>query len=94
MENISFDKFSKLIDENLALRDDNGNTCELTVVKVEESKHADDEWERFSVMLKGPKSIKIPTGTYAVSHSAIGEQSLFIDPKGPVDYEMIFNFEK
>ena len=94
MENISFDKFSQLIGENLTVRDDNGNTCELAVVKAEESKHADDEWERFSVMLKGPEGIQIPTGTYLVSHSAIGEQSLFIDPKGPVDYEVIFNFKK
>lgn len=49
----------------------------------------------FSLIFRGPAAPRLPQRTYALTHAALGEQSIFLVPvsarDGALEYEAIFN---
>jgi|GEM_PF-605854 len=89
MDSYSYDTLSKLIDDQISVRDKQGNKVLLTLIEVSQHTLNDDDWESFSVLYLGDNNFRIPQGTYTFEHSGFGKKEIFLTPKSETEYETV-----
>jgi hypothetical protein len=89
MASFNVENLTRILDQEIMVRDDQGNEVPLTVAEVNTSSLNGEEWEAFSVIYKGDAGFHIPQGTFTFCHSAFGEIALFVSPKSETEYETV-----
>jgi hypothetical protein len=85
----NYEALSGLVDQQVQVADSNGNCCKLIIHCVEETSPSNDKWHSFAVEYKAEQPVTLSQGNYTVIHPDIGEQTVFIIPKGPEHYETL-----
>lgn len=87
MENYNYEVLSTIQGETVTIKDSSGNTADLTISEINQSRMNGPDWEAFSVIYTGKEDLRIPEGTYLFHHPSFGELELFLSPKSPTQYE-------
>lgn len=73
--------FQELVDSDFQVDDADGPACTLHLEKIEVRIHT-PEHEDFSLLLRGPRDVFLPQGTFIFNHAATGRFTCFIVPVG------------
>jgi len=91
MQFYTYERLTQLVGQQLQLQDDGGTKVSLTLDRVVKGKLDPSRWEAFAAYFIGDQSFHVPQGTYRLEHPALGEASLFLSPKSPIEYELVVN---
>lgn len=91
---LGFDQFAVQKGTSFRVAQVAGRPVDLVLDEVVQ-RNGDPRFEEFSLFFTGPLQPPLPQGTYGMTHSALGEQAIFItpvalDPEG-YRYQAVFN---
>ncbi len=83
----NFENLTKIINQEVTVKDEQDNQVTLLVESVKQGSLNDEVWTSFSVFYKGTNEFHLPQGNYYFEHDIFGSIKLFSCPRSETTYE-------
>ncbi|AJQ93336.1 DUF6916 family protein [Gynuella sunshinyii] len=91
MQDFNYQNLSPLVGQTVEVSDPENNQklTQLTIKGVSLKAPNGEEYEAFSVLLKGDEDFHLPQNNYSFAVPGLGEQTLFMSPNSLDEYEIV-----